>query len=140
MHKGAVFMGNNTSCKVASIGSIRMFDGVVRTPSDVRHVLDLKRNSISLSTLDAKGHKYTGEGGVLKISKGALVVVNGPQKTAMLYVLQGSTVIGDVVASRSLSKDDIMKLWHMRLNHMSENGMTEFSRRGLLNGQKTSKL
>ena len=58
------------------------------------------------------------------------------QKTAMLYVLQGSTVTGDAaVASRSLSEDDIMKLWHM-----SENGMAEFSRRGLLDGQKTSKL
>ena len=31
-----------------------------------------------------------------------------------------------------------MKLWHMRLGHMSENGMVELSRRGLLDGQKTS--
>ena len=57
----------------------------------------------------------------------------------MLYVMQGSIVTGDVVvASRSLSKDDIMKLWHMRLGHMSENDMAELSRRGLLDGQKTS--
>ena len=28
----------------------------------------------------------------------------------------------------------------MRLDHMSENGMAELSRRGLLDGQKTSKL
>ena len=28
----------------------------------------------------------------------------------------------------------------MRLGHMSENGMEELSRRGLLDGQKTSKL
>ena len=55
--------------------------------------------------------------------------------------MQGSTVTGDaVVATRSLSEDDIMKLWHMRLGHMSENGMVELSRRGLLDGQKTSKL
>ena len=59
----------------------------------------------------------------------------------MLYVLQGSTVIGDVVvASRSLSEDDITKLWHMRLRHMRENGMAELSRRGLIDGQKTTKL
>ena len=64
-----------------------MFDGVVCTLSDVRHVPDLKRNLISLSTLDAKGYKYTSEGGVLKISKGTLVVIKGHQKTAMLYVL-----------------------------------------------------
>ena len=50
---------------------------------------------------------------------------------------QGSTVTGDVViASHSLSEDDITKLWNMRLGHISENGMVELSRRGLLNGQK----
>ena len=143
MHKGVVLMGNNASCKVAGIRTvhIRMFDGVVGALGDVRHVPGLKRNLISSSTLDAKGYKYTGEGGVLKISKGALVVMKGHQKTAMLYVLQGATVTGDVVvASRSLSDDDITKPWHMRLGHMSENGMAELSRRGLLDGQKTSKL
>ena len=81
MHKGVVLMGNNVSCKVAGIGivRIRMFDGVVCTLGDVRHVTDLKWNLISLSTLDVKGYKYTGEGGVLKISKGALVVMKGHQ-------------------------------------------------------------
>ena len=113
MLKGVVLMGNNASCKVASIGTIRirMFDGVVCTLGDVRRVLGLKRNLISLSTLDTKGYKYTGEGGVLKISKGALVVMKGHQKIAMLYVLLGAAVTGDVVvASRSLSEDDITKL------------------------------
>ena len=141
MRKGAVLMGNNASCKVAGIGTIhiKMFDGLIRTLSEVRHVLDLKRNLISLSTLDAKEYKYTGEGGVLKISEEALVVMKGHQKTAMLYVLQGSNVTGDVaIASRSLSEDDITKLWHMRLGHMSENGMEKLSRRGLLHGQKIS--
>ena len=69
----------------------------------------------------------------MKISKGALVVMKGHQKTALLYVMQGSTITGDVVVtSHSLSEDDITKLWHKRLGHMSENGMAEFSRRGLL--------
>ena len=113
VHKGAVLMGNNASCKVAGIGiiHIKMFDGVVLTLSDVKHVLDLKRNLISLSTLDAKRNKYTGEGEVLKISKGALVKMKGHYKTAMLYVMQGSIVTRDaVVVSRSLSEDDIKKL------------------------------
>ena len=60
MHKGAVLMGNNASCKVAGIRIVRikMFDGVVRTLGDVRHVPYLKRNLISLSNLDAKGHNW----------------------------------------------------------------------------------
>ena len=56
--KGVVLMGNNASCKIAGVGTIKvkMFDGVVRTLSDIRHVPELKRNFISLSTLDSKGY------------------------------------------------------------------------------------
>ena len=61
MNKGAVLMGNNASCKVVGIGTflIKMFDGVVRTLGDVKHVPDLKGNLVFLSTLNAKGYKYT---------------------------------------------------------------------------------
>ncbi|KAG8488618.1 hypothetical protein CXB51_016586 [Gossypium anomalum] len=135
--EGVVLMGNNASCKIVSVGTIKvkMFDGVVRTLSDVRHVPELKRNLISLSTLDSIGYRYTAESEVLKISKGSLVMTKGQRKTAKLYVLQGSTVTDDTaVASSSLSDGDITKLWHMRLGHMSENGMVELSKRGLLDG------
>ncbi|KAG8480001.1 hypothetical protein CXB51_025036 [Gossypium anomalum] len=114
--EGVILMGNNASCKIAGVGTIKvkMFDRAVRTLSDVRHVPELKRNLISLSTLDSKGYRYTAE---------------------------SSTVTGDAaVASSSLSDDDITKLWHMRLGHMSENGMTELSKRRLLDGQGICKL
>ena len=77
--KGVVLMGNNASCKIAGnrLVRIKMFDGVVKTLGDVRHVPDLKRNLILLSTLDSKGYKYTDESGVLKVSKGVLVVMKG---------------------------------------------------------------
>ncbi|KAG8494159.1 hypothetical protein CXB51_011863 [Gossypium anomalum] len=113
-----VLMGNNASCKIASVGTIKvkMFDGVVRTLSNGRHVPELKRNLISLSTLDSKGYRYTAESG-------------------------GSTVTGDAaVASSSLSDDDITKLWYMHLGHMSENNMAELSKRGLIDGQGICKL
>ncbi|KAG8472722.1 hypothetical protein CXB51_034750 [Gossypium anomalum] len=116
MSEGVVLMGNNVSCKITGVGTIKvkMFDGVIRTLSDVRHVPELKRNLISLSTLASKGYRYTAESRVLKISK--------------------------AVASSSLSNDDITKLWHMRLGHMSENDMVELSKRGLLDGQGICKL
>ncbi|KAG8471994.1 hypothetical protein CXB51_036525 [Gossypium anomalum] len=141
--EGVVLMGNNASCKIVGVGTIKvkMFDGVVRTLSDMRHVPELKRNLISLNTLDSKGYRYTAESGVLKISKGSLVVMKGQRKTAKLYVLQGSTVTGDAaVASSSLSDDDITKLWHIRLGHISENVMVKLSKRGLLAGQGICKL
>ncbi|KAG8489614.1 hypothetical protein CXB51_017589 [Gossypium anomalum] len=141
--EGVVLMGNNASCKIAGVGTIKvkMFDGVVRTLSDVRHVPELKKNLISLSALDSKGYRYTAKSGVLNISKGPLVVMKGQRKTVKLYVLQGFNITGDAaVASSSLSDDDITKLWHIRLGHMSENGMVELSKRGLLDGQGICKL
>ncbi|PHT39113.1 hypothetical protein CQW23_22686 [Capsicum baccatum] len=50
-------------------------------------------------------------------------------------------VIGDATISTfSLSKSDVAKLWHIPQGHMSENGMTELSRRGLLDRQSITKL
>ncbi|KAG8472638.1 hypothetical protein CXB51_034574 [Gossypium anomalum] len=96
-----IFMKNNASYKIIGVGTIKvnMFDGVVRTLSDVRHVLELKRNLISLSTFNSKGYKYTIESRVLKISKSSLVMMKGQRKTAKLYVLQDSTVTGNTAVT-----------------------------------------
>lgn len=50
---GSVFMGNNSTCKIVGVGTIRikMYDGVVRTLIGVRHNPNLKKNLISLGTL-----------------------------------------------------------------------------------------
>ncbi|KAG8489067.1 hypothetical protein CXB51_017037 [Gossypium anomalum] len=99
------------------------------------------QNKIKREAANQKGKQpeNSGEADVVEdYSDGELLVASvndSKRKIAKLYVLQGSTVTGDAaVASSSLSDDDITKLWHMRLGHMSENGMTELSKRGLLDG------
>ncbi|GJV58470.1 retrovirus-related pol polyprotein from transposon TNT 1-94 [Tanacetum coccineum] len=84
---GNVYMGNHFICHVIGKGNIqvKMHDGVVRTITGVRHIPDLKRNLISLSTLEANGCKYSGEGGVMKIFKGDLVLMKAIQSGG-LYV------------------------------------------------------
>jgi hypothetical protein len=58
-----------------------------------------------------------------------------------LYFLQGSTVTGLADVSSSDDPDsDTTRLWHMRLGHMSERGMTILSKQGLLYDQKTRPL
>lgn len=51
-------MQNDAACKVVGIGAIKikMFNGVIRTLTEVRHVPNLKKNSISLGTLHTLGH------------------------------------------------------------------------------------
>lgn len=51
--RGIVLLGNNKSCTVVGIGSLRhkMYNGRERVLNDVRHVSKLKRNMISLGIL-----------------------------------------------------------------------------------------
>ena len=61
-------MGNDNAFKIRGICNIhpKMFDGTFRVSIDDRYVPDLKKNLISLGTLDSKGYKVTMEGGILK--------------------------------------------------------------------------
>jgi hypothetical protein len=108
-----------------------MFDGVVRTLTEVRHVPSMSRNLISLSTLDMKGYKYTASDGVMKVTKGSLVVIKGDLKAENLYVLRGISGSANVVAAFD---PETTKIWHMRFGHMSALGLAELSKRGLLDG------
>lgn len=55
--KDIVLMGNDVSYKIIDISTIgiKIFDEIVRTLGDMKQIPDLKRNLISLSTLDSKG-------------------------------------------------------------------------------------
>ena len=56
LKSGAVVMGNDQPCRTMGIVTIRlkMFDGMVRELKEVRFVPPLKKNLISVGTLEAK--------------------------------------------------------------------------------------
>ncbi|WP_395225351.1 hypothetical protein, partial [Escherichia coli] len=72
-------MGNNATCPIIGIGTmkIKMIDRVVRVLSNVKHVLDFRKNVISLGVLDDLGYSYSSKGGIMKITKGGLMVMKG---------------------------------------------------------------
>ena len=71
-----------------------------------------------MGMLDSMGCTIKIENGELKILKGAKIVMKGIRKNG-LYTLQGETVVGtSIVATKD--GDEIVKLWHMRLGHVSE--------------------
>ena len=51
-----------------------------------------KKNLISLGVLDSDGYKFTGQDGVLKVFKEALVVMKA-KKVGNIYRLKGSTKV-----------------------------------------------
>ena len=77
-------------CNVVSIGTIRIktHNGLSRTFSTVCHIPNLNHNLMSLHNIESNGWKYSAEGGVLKISKGALVLTKG-ERNKTLYIVPG---------------------------------------------------
>jgi hypothetical protein len=140
VNSSIVTMGNGAHCKITGIGNIRikMFDDVVRMLCDVRHVPEVEKNLISLSTLDLNGYGYKFVGGVMKVTKGAMVVMKGHINSKNIYKLLGSTVLGGIASVES--EYDCTVLWHMRLGQMSERGMLDLHKKNLLKGIKTCKL
>jgi hypothetical protein len=138
---GSVRMGNDAACTIIGMGTIKikMSDGVVRTLEEVRHIPDMRKNLISLGTLDSKGYSYKSENGIMKVSKGAMIVMTGQKISSNVYKLLGNTILGGVAAVVE-SEDDDTLLWHMRLGHISERGMRELHKRNLLTGIKSCKL
>ncbi|GAV61576.1 hypothetical protein CFOL_v3_05103, partial [Cephalotus follicularis] len=90
--EGKVLLGDNNALKIVGCGKvqIKMFDGVIKT-LEAWHVPGLKKNLISLGVLDSHGCKFTGENGIIKVLRGASVIMKG-KKIDGLYQLQGNTV------------------------------------------------
>ena len=68
-----LLIGNDVRCKAIGSGiiKIKMFDVVVRTLSDITQIHDLKKNLISLVTLDSLGYHFSRKNGVMKVYNGA---------------------------------------------------------------------
>ena len=73
-----------------------MFDGVVKTLTNVRHVPRLRRSLISLGALDTLGCEYSAKSGFIEIRKSASFDMKG-EIVKNLYKLIGKTVVGEVV-------------------------------------------
>ncbi|KAG8485820.1 hypothetical protein CXB51_019217 [Gossypium anomalum] len=130
-----VRMGNDSSSKVIGIDigivKIKMHDGTIRTLSDVKYVPDLRKNLISLSILYLKGCRINIESSGIKVSRGGLVLLKG-KKTGSLYILEGSTVTGEIGRPSSVMELKSTRLERMQLGHRMEKGMTVSLKRGSL--------
>jgi len=70
-----------------------------------------------LGALETRGYKFSGADGAIRVTRGSMTILKG-ERTANLYKLTGSIIIGD--ASAAIEKEDTTRLWHMRLGHMSQ--------------------
>jgi hypothetical protein len=115
-----------------------MFDGIVKTLCNVRRILDLRKNLISLGILDHKKFSFKFEGEVLKVSKSVMTVMKGNRLLGSIYKLLGTIVVGGAKVVQSELNNTV--LWHMRLGHIGEREMMKLHKKSLLKGFKTCEL
>jgi len=81
----------------------------------------MKRNLISVGALKTLGLELSIKDGVLKMTRGSMVVLKGVRRNNVFF-LKGSTVIGQVTTSTN-SYDNCTRLWHLRLGHAGEESL-----------------
>ena len=134
---GCVYTCNDQELNVVGVGSIKMkmFDGAVRTIQGVRHVEGMKKNLLSLGQFDDLGCRMESERGIMKIVRGALVIMKGEKIAAKLYVVKGETLLeGEASVASSSCGENLTMIWHQKLGHMSEQGMKILADQKLLPG------
>ena len=74
---GTVTLGTNQVCNVRGVGTIRlkMQDQSIKLLTDVRYIPEVKRNLVSLGSLEAKGCSFLSSGGKMWVKKGEDVVM-----------------------------------------------------------------
>ncbi|KAE8713996.1 hypothetical protein F3Y22_tig00110202pilonHSYRG00134 [Hibiscus syriacus] len=134
-HGGSVYSCNDHALEIVGVGTIKlkMYDGTIKVVRDVRHLKGLKKNLLSYGLLDNNASKIETRKGIIKVFRGALVVLKGENIAANLYMLKGETLLEAEASVASCSSYSAI-LWHKKLGHMSEQGMKVLVEQKLLPG------
>nr|XP_048330564.1 uncharacterized mitochondrial protein AtMg00300-like [Ziziphus jujuba var. spinosa] len=101
----------------------------------------LKKNLLSLGQLDNRGCKNHIQDGIMKIVKGALVVMKAEKIAANLCMLKGETLQeGEASTASASSPEESTMMWYRKLGHMSERGLKILAEQKLLPGLKKVSL
>ncbi|GKD84541.1 zinc finger, CCHC-type containing protein, partial [Tanacetum coccineum] len=98
---GSVQLGNNRECKIRGIGKVRiqLKDGSSFVLHNVRYIPELKRNLISLGTLEKEGYIIKLQSGKFKVINGSKVILSGIRRDNCVYSLDGHAMAGELNAS-----------------------------------------
>ena len=140
--EGSMFMGNDYALEIVGVGTIKikMFDGSVCTLQGIRHMKGLKKKLLSIGQLDDLGCKTHIEGAILKVVKGALVVIKAEKIVANLYMLIGDTLQEVEALITSASQEEMTVMWHRKLGDMSECDLKILVERNLIPELKSVNL
>ncbi|KAK9067917.1 hypothetical protein SSX86_012028 [Deinandra increscens subsp. villosa] len=134
---GPVKLGDDRECFIEGIGTveIKMQNGSVVTLDQVRYIPLLKRNLISLGTLEDQGCHVVLKDGKAKVVRGNLVIMTGSRRGNKIYLLDGCE---DICSSVESGSDDMAVIWHNRLGHISSQGLSELNKSQVLGNLRST--
>ncbi|KAK9065390.1 hypothetical protein SSX86_016773 [Deinandra increscens subsp. villosa] len=130
---GTVKLGDHRPCQVAGHGSVvlKLQNGSRFTLENVRYIPSLKRNLLSLGTLERDGFNVSLKEGKARVIKGSMIVLTGTRKQNNIYILNGNVEKSDVVLITEEGNKQAL-LWHKRLGHISSQGLIELNKKKVL--------
>lgn len=105
----------------------------------VRYIPELKRNLISLGTLDESGCCYKAENGCLNVYRNNSIVLKGIKRNG-LYILYGQHYTENPNIALVSTKPNVTEKWHLRMGHMSQRGMNILWEQGLFGKDNITSL
>ncbi|GKC42103.1 retrovirus-related pol polyprotein from transposon TNT 1-94 [Tanacetum coccineum] len=99
--EGIVHLGDNRECKIRCIGKVRiqLRDGSSFVLHNVKYIHELKRNLISLGTLEKEGFTVKLQSGKIKVINGSRFVLSRIRMDNCVYSLDGHAMAGEHNAS-----------------------------------------
>lgn len=75
----------------------------MQTLDEVRYIPKLRKNLISLGTLQKNGfyYKFDGDTNIMKLSKGELIEMRAMMNTCNIHKSFGNTIVDDVASAES---------------------------------------
>ena len=124
---GKIKLGDKGVCDIIGMGDMWLETnmGCKLQLKNVRHAPDMRFNLISVKALDQEGYCTSFGSGKCKITKGALIVAREDNSLTTLYRLQAKLCKEDVNVADDSSSD----LWHIRLGHLSEKGLSVLAKK-----------
>ena len=94
-------MGNNHALEIVDINStkVKMDDDMIHIILEVWHMKGLKKNLPSMGQLDDLGYEFHAKRGIMKVIKGALVMMKVDKIAANLYMLQTWSLVRKRIAN-----------------------------------------
>lgn len=131
-------LGNDGLVKVIGIRDVclEMNNSTRLLLRGVKYIPKISLNLIYAGKLDDEGYCNTFSNGQWKLTKGVMVVARG-NKHSSLYILQARL---SKCVINAVTDELTVELWHKRLAHMSEKGLSVLAKKNLLSGMNDAHL